>query len=52
MTDIGSETHVLARQFQSWDEAREPETTAEVVTTAEISECNCPDFCERDHELD
>lgn len=20
-----------------------------VVTTAELSECTCPDFCERDH---
>ncbi len=23
-----------------------------VLTTAELSECTCPDFCERDHELD
>lgn len=21
-------------------------------TTAETAECTCPDFCERDHELD
>ena len=21
-------------------------------TTAELAECNCPEFCERDHELD
>ena len=23
-----------------------------VVTAAEQAECNCPDFCERDHEND
>jgi hypothetical protein len=22
------------------------------LTTAETAECQCPDFCERDHELD
>ena len=23
-----------------------------IVTTADLAECNCPEFCERDHELD
>jgi hypothetical protein len=23
-----------------------------VLTTAELSECTCPEFCERDHERD
>jgi hypothetical protein len=27
-----------------------PETT--IVTAAEVAECTCPDFCERDHEQD
>jgi hypothetical protein len=22
------------------------------LTTAEVAECTCPDFCERDHDLD
>lgn len=22
------------------------------LSTAEIAECQCPDFCERDHDLD
>ncbi len=52
MTGIGSETLDLATQFQSSGEPCEQEITAEVMTTAEISKCNCPDFCERDHELD
>jgi hypothetical protein len=25
---------------------------APVLSTAELAECNCPEFCERDHELD
>jgi hypothetical protein len=23
-----------------------------ILTTAEVAECTCPDFCERDHETD
>lgn len=23
-----------------------------VLTTAEVAECECPEFCERDHDLD
>jgi hypothetical protein len=23
-----------------------------VLSTAELAECNCPEFCERDHDLD
>jgi hypothetical protein len=23
-----------------------------VLSSAELSPCNCPDFCERDHDLD
>jgi hypothetical protein len=26
--------------------------TAVVLTTAELAECTCPEFCERDHDLD
>jgi hypothetical protein len=27
-----------------------PEPTATVLCTADVAECTCPDFCERDHE--
>jgi len=30
----------------------EREPTADVLTTAEIAECTCPEFCERDHDND
>jgi hypothetical protein len=39
-------------------EAREPVTSASserlpaVLTTAELAECTCPEFCERDHDVD
>jgi hypothetical protein len=26
--------------------------SASVLTTAEVAECTCPEFCERDHERD
>jgi hypothetical protein len=29
---------------------REPAT--DVLTTAELAECTCPEFCERDHDND
>ena len=33
------------------EEARaEPEE--EILTQAELAECTCPDFCERDHDND
>jgi hypothetical protein len=28
------------------------ERKAQVVTHAEVCECTCPEFCERDHEFD
>jgi len=31
------------------DEARVP---SGALTTAELAECTCPDFCERDHDTD
>jgi hypothetical protein len=30
-------------------ELREPEMPAHQPCTAEIADCTCPDFCERDH---
>ena len=28
------------------------ETAEPVLCTADVAECTCPDFCERDHETD
>ena len=34
-------------------ERRETSAAAPVVlTTAELAECTCPEFCERDHDVD
>jgi hypothetical protein len=47
MINLGSET---------WMEPLvEPKTTPAsivVLTTAELAECTCPEFCERDHDVD
>ena len=29
-----------------------PAAPSETACTAELAECTCPDFCERDHEND
>ena len=29
-----------------------PEPRPVVLTTAELAECTCPEFCERDHDVD
>jgi hypothetical protein len=29
-----------------------PEPPSETACTAELAECTCPEFCERDHEND
>jgi hypothetical protein len=29
-----------------------PETRRVVLTTAELAECTCPDFCVPDHDVD
>jgi len=34
------------------DKPHEVPSEAPVLTTAEVAECTCPDFCERDHERD
>jgi hypothetical protein len=47
MTNLGSEVDVWLL-----DEPDEREGTIAVLTTAELAECTCPEFCERDHEVD
>jgi hypothetical protein len=34
---------------EEWSESRE---RSAVLSTAELAECNCPEFCERDHDRD
>jgi len=49
MNDLGSEMWVvpLPATFQTDERA-----TVIVLTTAELAECTCPEFCERDHDRD
>ena len=49
MLNLGSENRVDS-QF-SMPERDEPATVI-VLTTAELAECTCPEFCERDHDVD
>jgi len=47
MANLGSEALVepLEEREATW-------ATIVVLTTAELSECTCPEFCERDHDVD
>lgn len=47
MINPGSETAVM-----SLEEPELGQATIVVLTTAELAECTCPDFCERDHDVD
>jgi hypothetical protein len=47
MTILGSEIALVGL-----DEPRESDATTVVLTTAELAECSCPEFCERDHDVD
>jgi hypothetical protein len=47
MAILGSQTLVEPLQEP---EARD--ATIVVLTMAELAECTCPDFCERDHDVD
>ena len=47
MSYSGSEMIVIPLEEPELDQA-----TIVVLTTAELAECTCPDFCERDHEVD
>ncbi len=39
--------NTIYEELGSEDRRREP-----VLSTAEVAECVCPDFCERDHDND
>ena len=49
MNALGSESRV-APLFAT-PEPDEPATVI-TLTTAELAECTCPEFCERDHDVD
>jgi hypothetical protein len=44
MTDFGSDMAVLDPIDEQDEEA--------ILCTAEVAECTCPEFCERDHDTD
>ena len=47
MINLGSETLV-----EPLEERESMCATLVVLTTAELAECTCPEFCERDHDVD
>jgi hypothetical protein len=49
MINLGSE--IAYAPLFSEPERPEPATVM-VLTTAELAECTCPEFCERDHDVD
>jgi hypothetical protein len=49
MLNLGSE--IVVASLSSEPERREPASVI-VLTTAELAECTCPEFCERDHDVD
>jgi len=40
------------RETAVLDRIDDSETGEPVLCTADVAECTCPDFCERDHEND
>lgn len=49
MVNLGSEIRVDP-QFSTPE--HDQAATVIVLTTAELAECTCPEFCERDHDVD
>jgi hypothetical protein len=49
MIELGSET-LWDGRVSSEDDGIE--ATVVVLSTAELAECTCPEFCERDHDVD
>jgi len=49
MNSLGSEIAVAS--LFSEPELGQPASVI-VLTTAELAECTCPEFCERDHDVD
>jgi hypothetical protein len=49
MNDLGSEMRTTSRPSTFEPDERAADIT---LTTAELAECTCPEFCERDHDVD
>ena len=49
MNALGSE--IAVEPLFSTPDTAEPATVI-TLTTAELAECTCPEFCERDHDND
>jgi hypothetical protein len=49
MIELGSE--MIWDGLDPADEERPPASIV-VLSTAELAECTCPEFCERDHDRD
>jgi hypothetical protein len=54
---IGYGTHMEARGMATLERtapesAQEDQFQDELVTSAELAECTCPDWCARDHDRD
>jgi hypothetical protein len=47
MISLGSEVTVIQLEEPELEEA-----SVVVLTTAELADCTCPEFCERDHDVD
>jgi hypothetical protein len=47
-----STTLITVESRRTGSEIASPEERRAELTTAETAECQCPDFCERDHDLD
>ena len=47
MVDLGSEMRIALRSAAEHDQQ-----ASVVLTTADLAECTCPEFCERDHDVD
>jgi hypothetical protein len=50
MIELGSITRVEEPFLAEFEEDRSVQ--AHGLCTAELAECTCPDFCERDHDTD
>jgi hypothetical protein len=50
MLELGST--IVAEPLRRRELETEHEVDERSLSTAELAECTCPDFCERDHETD
>jgi hypothetical protein len=49
MIELGSE---MVLDVTADEDERVPPGSVIVLSTAELAECTCPEFCERDHDVD